>query len=112
MGDPGVGHDCVQRAVPVLDVRHHGIDLIRAGDVQPVILGLTPSRTDAVGDGVAFLLQYVGHDDAVVRLRERDGRGGADPYTGAGDQGRGLFRVLWHAHSITSPELGPSVCPT
>jgi hypothetical protein len=111
VGDPGVGHDRVQGAVPILDVGHHGIDLIRVGDVQPVVLGLAPYRDYAIGDGSAFLLQYVRHDNAVACSRKRDGRGRADTYAGAGDQGCGLSRVPC-AHSITSPELGPSVCPT
>ena len=57
-------------------------------------------------------LQIQNGDTGGPLLREEPGRGGADPYAGASDQGHGLFRVLWHAHSITSPELGPRVCPT
>ena len=50
MGDPGVGHDRVQRPVPVLNGRYHGVNLVSVRDVQVTVLGLTAARLDVDGD--------------------------------------------------------------
>ena len=50
VGDPGVGHDRVQRPVPILNGRYHGVNLVSVRDVQVTVLGLTAARLDVDGD--------------------------------------------------------------
>ena len=59
---------------------------------------------DRARDLGAFGLQNVGDDDAPAVAAEHFRRGASDADPGAGDE-NGF-------HSITSPELGPSVWPT
>ena len=123
MGDAGVRHHASERPVTPLGLRDHAVDLLGARDVEVVVLGLAAVLRDLRSDRLSFVVEHVGHDDPVARFPEGAGRGRPDADAGAGDKDRLPLRVL-HTHlapldgvssgphSITSPELGPSVCPT
>ena len=86
MGDAGVGHHGVQRAVQVLHRRHQGFGLVRVGYVQMVVFGLSALGDYVGGNRGALLLKNVGHDHAVVGVCERPGGSRTDTDAGSRDQ--------------------------
>ena len=67
-------------------------------------------RIDGLVDIVGIARQPA-YGDISPGSRERDRGRRTDPRRGASDQGCASLEVT-HAQSITTPPLGPSVCPT
>ena len=77
VGDAGVGHQHLDRAVRLLDLRERRLDLLGVGDVAAHVEGAV-GGTAAAG----------GHGDPVALCDERLGDRPADAAVAAGDQHR------------------------
>ncbi len=107
MGDAGIRDDTVERAETAFDVGHDTVGVDTRAHIEGMELSLSARGHDGFGHGPA-LVQHVCYDDAITGFAEAQCGRTADADPTAGDQNRS------HGvpHSMTSPELGPSVWPT
>jgi hypothetical protein len=59
----GVVDEHVDRAVRLLDARHHGFPPGAAGDVVVVVRDVSPLRLQLLGQGSSEVVDYVGPSD-------------------------------------------------
>ena len=100
-GDAGVGHQHLDRAVGLLDLRERGLDGGRVGDVAAHVERALGRTAAAGGDG-----------DLVALGEEGLGDGAADAAVAAGDQdGTGSDACLTHAASTLVITAGYAKSP-